>query len=108
MSRYETMPEKLNLPLMKRLADALECRVSDIVGETRFATASGQGPEAGTSDAKANIRSREAIKEELRAIDSLSIRLLREFAVTLSGAPERLRRLDSHAADLRQELEASL
>lgn len=36
VSRYEKNAEKLTLPLLRRLAEALCCRVSDLAGETEL------------------------------------------------------------------------
>jgi transcriptional regulator with XRE-family HTH domain len=102
MSRYENNPSKLNLPLMQRLAKALDCRLSDIAGETSFAD------NERSAGKRLNARPRNLIKAELEEVDSLSIRLLREFALTLDNAPERLRRLDDYAGELREELEAGI
>lgn len=102
MSRYENNPSKLNLPLMQRLSKALDCRISDIAGETAFDITSND------PDQRENFRPRSVIKAELNEIDQLSVRLLREYVATRDDAPERLKRLNDYAVDLRSELEAGI
>lgn len=102
VSRYETKPERLTLPKLEQLARALDCRVSDITGETELDQI---GPPGDNARA---FRSRAAIAAELARLDDVSVRLLREWACAHDDAPERLRAIDAYADELRRDLESAI